>query len=73
MGGGGSAGKASSKLKSMAKSLHIWASWCDIRADEEWDAGNHWEAAKWEAEGVAAEAEADAYDVAAAAAEKAGL
>ena len=71
--GGGSGGKLSKQLKSKANQLHIWANWCEIRANEEYEAENYWEAAKWKAEGTAAEAEADAFDAAAEAASKAGL
>lgn len=73
MGGGAGGAKLSKQLKAKARDLHIWASWCDIRAQEEWDAGNYLDAAEWAARGEAAEAAADAYDAAADAAEKAGL
>jgi hypothetical protein len=71
--GGGTGGKLSKQLKSKANDLRIWANWCDIRAEEEYDEGDYWEAAKWKAEGTAARAEAEAFDAAAGAAEKAGL
>lgn len=73
MGGGTSKGKLSKQLRSTAADNRVWSYWCHFRANEEYDAGNYWEAAKWEARGDAADAEAAAADAAAAAAEAAGL